>query len=228
MSDSATPAGWYGDPTPGAPPGSQRWWDGTRWTEQTQAIALPPPPAPGQHMLTPPPPAPSRDRSTGQETSWTPSQSAERGPQGPQGASSGFDLARQLRSNTALTVAAGGFALCLISLVLPWATADVLFAAGEMRATAGASMGVLVGSALGGFGIYRAMLGDGNAIFAAAAGSALNLIVALVNVADVETVSNQSFGAVTIGIGLVALLLGSLLGGGGSVAHHVSSNKSEL
>ncbi|WP_243063880.1 DUF2510 domain-containing protein [Humibacter sp. RRB41] len=31
-----TPAGWYADPDP-QNPGGQRWWDGIRWTEHTQA-----------------------------------------------------------------------------------------------------------------------------------------------------------------------------------------------
>jgi uncharacterized RDD family membrane protein YckC len=33
---STTP-GWYADPAPGSAPGSLRWWDGSRWTEQTQS-----------------------------------------------------------------------------------------------------------------------------------------------------------------------------------------------
>jgi len=33
---STTP-GWYADPAPGSAPGSLRWWDGHRWTEQTQS-----------------------------------------------------------------------------------------------------------------------------------------------------------------------------------------------
>ncbi len=31
------PAGWYNDQTD---PATQRWWDGTRWTEHTQASHL--------------------------------------------------------------------------------------------------------------------------------------------------------------------------------------------
>jgi hypothetical protein len=33
------PAGWYPDPTPpaGSPAGQHRWWDGSAWTEHTQA-----------------------------------------------------------------------------------------------------------------------------------------------------------------------------------------------
>ena len=37
------PGGWYPDPT--GPPGLQRWWDGTAWTDQTQ-VAMAPLPSP--------------------------------------------------------------------------------------------------------------------------------------------------------------------------------------
>jgi uncharacterized RDD family membrane protein YckC len=47
---STTP-GWYDDPAPGSAPGSLRWWDGRRWTDQTR---------PGQVRLTKPVPAASR------------------------------------------------------------------------------------------------------------------------------------------------------------------------
>lgn len=39
-----TAAGYYPDPDPAALPGRRRYWDGTRWTAQTQDVA--PPPAP--------------------------------------------------------------------------------------------------------------------------------------------------------------------------------------
>jgi Protein of unknown function (DUF2510) len=35
--------GWYPDPDPGAGPGRLRWWDGTRWTDQTTGAATGPP-----------------------------------------------------------------------------------------------------------------------------------------------------------------------------------------
>jgi hypothetical protein len=41
-----SPPGWYADPS--GPPGQQRWWDGTRWTEHTQS-------APGAATPTPVP-----------------------------------------------------------------------------------------------------------------------------------------------------------------------------
>lgn len=56
MSDQSLPsAGWYPDP---AGPGS-RYWDGARWTEHTQPVAIAPalqPPVPGQHPFQPAPP----------------------------------------------------------------------------------------------------------------------------------------------------------------------------
>jgi hypothetical protein len=46
--------GWYPDPS--GPPGQQRWWDGTRWTEHLQPAqgAAPPGPAPGAPGAAPP------------------------------------------------------------------------------------------------------------------------------------------------------------------------------
>ena len=41
-----TPAGWYPDPEV---PGGQRYWDGTQWTEDRQALA--PAPAPGAPVI---------------------------------------------------------------------------------------------------------------------------------------------------------------------------------
>jgi hypothetical protein len=35
------PPGWYADPQQ---PGSLRWWDGTRWTDQTETPSSPPTP----------------------------------------------------------------------------------------------------------------------------------------------------------------------------------------
>jgi uncharacterized RDD family membrane protein YckC len=45
------PGGWYSDPS--GPPGLQRWWNGTAWTEHTQ-VAMAPPPLPPPHQLGPP------------------------------------------------------------------------------------------------------------------------------------------------------------------------------
>lgn len=36
----STAPGWYADPAPGSAPGSLRWWDGGRWTEQTHSPQL--------------------------------------------------------------------------------------------------------------------------------------------------------------------------------------------
>lgn len=36
----STPAGWYADPAPESAPGTVRWWDGQRWTEQVQAAPV--------------------------------------------------------------------------------------------------------------------------------------------------------------------------------------------
>jgi uncharacterized RDD family membrane protein YckC len=41
MNVRMTSEGWYPDPS--GPPGTNRWWDGTAWTERTQ-VAPPPPP----------------------------------------------------------------------------------------------------------------------------------------------------------------------------------------
>lgn len=56
-----TPAGWYPDPTPNARPGTTRFWNGTAWTDHTQAPPSPfEPPAPAYldplAPLAPPPP----------------------------------------------------------------------------------------------------------------------------------------------------------------------------
>jgi uncharacterized membrane protein YhaH (DUF805 family) len=40
-------AGWYQDPQD---QNSQRYWDGTQWTNQTQQAATPPPPPPGSYQ----------------------------------------------------------------------------------------------------------------------------------------------------------------------------------
>ncbi|MEL6982684.1 MAG: hypothetical protein AAFO29_09705, partial [Actinomycetota bacterium] len=48
----------------------------------------------------------------------------------------------------------------------------------------------------------------------------LNLLVAFINIADVQSASNQTFGAIDVGIGLVALFVGSLVVLGGAAAHH--------
>jgi uncharacterized RDD family membrane protein YckC len=40
------PGGWYQDPS--GPPGLQRWWDGTAWTDHTQVAMAPPPVPPTQ------------------------------------------------------------------------------------------------------------------------------------------------------------------------------------
>ena len=44
------PGGWYQDPS--GPPGLQRWWDGTTWTDHTQ-VAMAPPPVPPTHLGPP-------------------------------------------------------------------------------------------------------------------------------------------------------------------------------
>src|SRR4051812_4500565 len=49
-----TPAGWYPDPKGG---GGQRYWDGTRWTEQVQAPQQAPAPGPTTHGGPTPRPA---------------------------------------------------------------------------------------------------------------------------------------------------------------------------
>ncbi len=36
----STPSGWYADPAPESAPGTVRWWDGQRWTEQVQAAPV--------------------------------------------------------------------------------------------------------------------------------------------------------------------------------------------
>lgn len=41
-----TPPGWYPDPATPFADGTQRWWDGTRWTEHTSRTAPPAPPGP--------------------------------------------------------------------------------------------------------------------------------------------------------------------------------------
>lgn len=46
-----TPAGWYPDPSA---PGSQRWFDGSSWTDQVrpaEAAPAPPPPRTGMSTL---------------------------------------------------------------------------------------------------------------------------------------------------------------------------------
>lgn len=51
MSDSPSPPpGWYPDTTA---PGTERYWDGTAWTEHRRPVTAAPPPPPA-----PPPPAP--------------------------------------------------------------------------------------------------------------------------------------------------------------------------
>jgi uncharacterized RDD family membrane protein YckC len=40
------PGGWYQDPS--GPPGLQRWWNGTAWTDHTQVAMAPPPVPPTQ------------------------------------------------------------------------------------------------------------------------------------------------------------------------------------
>jgi uncharacterized RDD family membrane protein YckC len=44
------PAGWYQDPS--GPPGLQRWWDGTAWTDHTQ-VAMAPPAVPAAQLGPP-------------------------------------------------------------------------------------------------------------------------------------------------------------------------------
>ena len=73
----STPAGWYPDGQ-----GSQRWWDGTRWTEHTMPLPDATPPAPAAPASPDPNAtvvAPPRDSSAG-----TPPQGGPTGPR-PQG-----------------------------------------------------------------------------------------------------------------------------------------------
>lgn len=228
MSGGATPAGWYDDPTPGSDPGTKRWWDGTGWTEQTQAA---PPPPPGPSTLPPPQPASSAGsgphHEANQGASWPSPPSTGQSPQGSLETIPLPELAARLKSHPVLAIAAAGLALCLLSLILPWTSVELFGESlGSVRASGGATVGVLVGTALGGFGIYRVLLGARNGVFAAGGGAALNLIVALVNIADVQSVSDDAFGSLSVGIGLVTLLLGALIGGGGSLAHLILNNKS--
>jgi uncharacterized RDD family membrane protein YckC len=46
MTTPPPPGGWYQDPS--GPPGLQRWWDGTTWTDHTQVAMAPPPVPPTQ------------------------------------------------------------------------------------------------------------------------------------------------------------------------------------
>ncbi|MGA4838596.1 DUF2510 domain-containing protein [Streptomyces sp. G45] len=60
----ATPPGWYPDPrqAPGAPP-SERWWDGSKWTDHVRAPgAAPAPPGPFPAPYPGPPPHDPRRR----------------------------------------------------------------------------------------------------------------------------------------------------------------------
>ncbi len=56
MSDTpTTPAGWYPDPTA---PGTERYWDGTAWTDHSRPISVAPPappPAPPSPYSSPAP-----------------------------------------------------------------------------------------------------------------------------------------------------------------------------
>lgn len=130
------------------------------------------------------------------------------------------ELLADLRSKPALAVAAGGLGLCLLSLLLPWASADFLGASAQVRASGGATLGVLLGTAIGGFGVYRLLSGVRSGIAALGGGGVLNLLVAFINIADVRSASNQTFGAIDVGIGLMALFVGSLVVLGGAAAHH--------
>ena len=48
---SMPPGGWY--PDPAGLPGLRRWWDGARWTEHTQTVAMPPPLLPATQLGPP-------------------------------------------------------------------------------------------------------------------------------------------------------------------------------
>lgn len=256
MSGGATPAGWYGDPTPGAVSGTKRWWDGNGWTDHTQVA---PPPGPGPQPVTPTPtPIPPQPVSsgapgpqhhagevgqagqvdqavqtghagqTGQAAPWPAAQAAGPIPQGPQAANPLPDLASKFTANPILTVAAVGLALCLVGLMLPWASADFLGNSPvQVRAGGGATVAVLLGTALGGFGVFLALAGSRNAIFTTGIGAALNLLVAWVNYADVRSAATQTIGSINIGIGLVSLLIGSVITCGASLAYLVLSYRSE-
>jgi len=52
---SQTPAGWYPDTNE---PGTERYWNGTDWTQQTRPAVQPPPPASSAYAPSEPPAAP--------------------------------------------------------------------------------------------------------------------------------------------------------------------------
>lgn len=62
---TSTPAGWYADPA--NPQVSQRFWDGTQWTEQVQPTAMFPPP----NLAYPQAPAPTSALRRNQLTATT-------------------------------------------------------------------------------------------------------------------------------------------------------------
>lgn len=58
------PAGWYPDPDPTSRPGTQRWWDGTRWGTDLRTPDLPSDGAPWNPVPAAPPGGPD-PRPTG-------------------------------------------------------------------------------------------------------------------------------------------------------------------